>query len=274
MLNAYQRPVLAVVWNLLTFAAFAQQPTTLPEKVTILVDAVLPVPAAVVETNQPVAAGTKVFVRSASGDSVKVAYGIGEGVVKKSDTDFAERAQEAAQKAKENADRLKAQANESRLPMTYELQAAPLSKASSREAECREIAQREYPGDARMEEYIYKQQLAASRYMETVNDPDVKTIALREYPGDFSMQKYVYDQQSSAKRYMASAATESEVKQIALREYPNDYSMQKYVYDQQLSAKKYLQTVTDSGHKQRAAREYPNDYSLQKYVYDQLSSGR
>ena len=73
-----------------------------------------------------------------------------------------------------------------------------VGNAAASEAECREIARREYPDDARMQQYVYNQQMSADRYMATVTDADVKQIALREHPHDFSMQKYVYDQQVAA----------------------------------------------------------------------------
>jgi hypothetical protein len=103
--------------------------------------------------------------------------------------------------------------------------------AYASEAKCREIARREYPNDAQMQQFTYNQQIAAYRYMQSVRDADAKAIALREYPENFVMQKFTYDQQSAAKRYMATVG-DAQVKQIALREYPNDYAMQKFTYDQ------------------------------------------
>ena len=76
-----------------------------------------------------------------------------------------------------------------------------VSPCLGNEAKCRQIAQREYPNDPKMQNYVHNKQISAARYMATVTDQDVKNIALREYPEDFSMQKYVYDKQSSAKRY-------------------------------------------------------------------------
>ena len=76
--------------------------------------------------------------------------------------------------------------------------------ADSIEAEILEIAKREYPNDAEMRDYIYKQQFTAYNYIQTVGDEEVLEIAKREYPHDYSMQKYTYDQQVSAKRYMGS----------------------------------------------------------------------
>ena len=153
--------------------------------------------------------------------------------------------------------------------MTIAIALCTATLSSAQEAKCREIAQREYPSDRQMQEYVYKQQSAAARYMATVSDQDVKKIALREYPEDFSMQKYTYDQQSSAKRYM-STVSDSELKSISLREYPSDYTMQKYTYDQQYSAKQYMSSMPNDMAKQKARREYPNDYTMQKYTYDNM----
>jgi hypothetical protein len=77
--------------------ALAQQ-QVLPEKVTMLVDVNFPVPAAVNEAVQPVAAGTEVTVKSISGDKIRVAHGLGESMVAITDTDFAERTERAHEK--------------------------------------------------------------------------------------------------------------------------------------------------------------------------------
>jgi hypothetical protein len=146
-------------------------------------------------------------------------------------------------------------------------QQASAEKSSGIEVEIRSIAAKEYPTDKDMQDYIYKNQMTAHRYMSSVSDKEVKGIALQEYPADYSMQKYVYDNQASDKRYMA-ALTDHEVKGIALGEYPLDYSMQKYVYDKQLSAKQYMNAQADSPKKRAAIAEYPNDYSMQQYLYD------
>jgi hypothetical protein len=249
----------------------SQEPQVLPQQITLLTQAMLPVPAAVVESVQPVKAGTKVNVKSVKGEKVNVVYGLGEGMVDIASTDFVERAKEA-QEAAEEAEKIRA-ANPERTALSPMAQAMTAPEARSDEARCREIALHEYPNDIRMQKYIFQQQLAASRYMRTVSDQETKNISLREYPENFSMQKYIYDQQSSGKRYMSSSVSDSEVRQIALREYPSDFSMQKYVYDQQLSAKQYLESIPDSAAKRQARREYPSDYSMQKYVYDQSNSG-
>jgi len=66
--------------------------------------------------------------------------------------------------------------------------------ASGSEAKCRQIAQREYPNDARMQQFIFDKQIAAFQYMTTTaTDRDACAIALREHPEDFSMQKFTYD---------------------------------------------------------------------------------
>ena len=93
-----------------------------------------------------------------------------------------------------------------------------ISSLVGNESKCKDIARREYPNDARMQEYTYKKQLAAYRYIKTTaKDSDVMKIALHEYPNDYSMQKYTYDKQSAAKRYMAKV-TDREVKEFALYE--------------------------------------------------------
>ena len=103
------------------------------------------------------------------------------------------------------------------------------------EDEIRALAHQEYPDDARMQTYVYKKQLAAYRYLLSVQDQEVKQIALREYPSDYAMQKYVYDKQLAAKQYMTSQP-DSSARSRARREHPRDYAMQKYVYDKILSA--------------------------------------
>ncbi len=75
----------------LTSVASGQQSMAHPEKVTLLVDAELPVVAAVIPSVQPVKAGTEVSVKSAQDGKVKVAYGLGEGWVNIESTDFAKR---------------------------------------------------------------------------------------------------------------------------------------------------------------------------------------
>ena len=142
-------------------------------------------------------------------------------------------------------------------------------KATRIRAEIREFSKRKYPNDYKMQQYIYKKQMAAYRYMLNVTDSEVKKIAVRKYPNDYSMQKYTYDKQLSAKRYMRTVE-DMEIKQISIRKYATDYSMQKYTYDKQLSAKHYMKTVASSNAKLKAQRKYPNDYSMQKYTYEKI----
>ena len=67
------------------------------------------------------------------------------------------------------------------------------SYSQSIESKIREFAKNEYPNDIDMQNYIYKQQMSAYRYMLTVTDNEVKQIAYREYPNDYSMQQYIYN---------------------------------------------------------------------------------
>lgn len=85
--------VLAAVVPLFSQLANAKVSGPLPEKVTLLVDSELPVPFAVVDSFQPVRAGTEVNVKGVSGGQVRIAYGVGEGLVSMQHTDFAERAE-------------------------------------------------------------------------------------------------------------------------------------------------------------------------------------
>jgi hypothetical protein len=118
-------------------------------------------------------------------------------------------------------------------PLKSTAPGASRSTEEASDAACREIAQREYPNDARMQEYVYNKQFAAMRYMRTVTDEEVRKIALREYPYDFSMQKFIYDKQLAAKDYMNTRPS-SPAKSSAQHQYPYDYSMQKYIYDRSL----------------------------------------
>jgi hypothetical protein len=82
----------------------------------------------------------------------------------------------------------------------------PTEKAENFEAQCRAIAKREWPDDFTMQRFVYNQQLAAARYMQSSNvtDAAVKATAIREWPNDFTMQRFVYNQQVAAKTYMKS----------------------------------------------------------------------
>jgi hypothetical protein len=98
--------ILAAVSAAFLSHSAAQQLDVLPAKITIFVDASLPVPFAVVPALQPVKAGSEVLVRSVQGDKVKIAYGVGEGLVDISSTDFikqAEAARAAAAKIRASA---------------------------------------------------------------------------------------------------------------------------------------------------------------------------
>jgi hypothetical protein len=84
---------------------------------------------------------------------------------------------------------------------------ASASFSQSIEYKIREIARYEYPNDSEMQDYIYKQQISANKYMLTVTDSEVKQIVVREYPNDYSMQQYTYNNQLAAKNYMKSVTT-------------------------------------------------------------------
>lgn len=93
---------------MLPFAAKGEQSDIYPKTVTLKTDVALPVPFAVVDSMVPAKAGMEVTVKSVHGDRLKVAYGVGEGLVPIADTDFAARlpqaqkdAEEARQKAQE-----------------------------------------------------------------------------------------------------------------------------------------------------------------------------
>jgi hypothetical protein len=77
---------------------------------------------------------------------------------------------------------------------------------TSLEAQCRNIAKQNWPDDFTMQKYVYNQQLAAARYMQSSNvtDAEVKAKAISQWPNDFTMQRYVYNQQVKAKSYMKS----------------------------------------------------------------------
>ena len=92
----------------------------------------------------------------------------------------------------------------------------------------------------------------------------IRDYAKKEYPDDADMQDYVYRQQMSAYRYML-AATDEEVERIAVREYPEDYSMQQYIYKRQISAKQNTQPATNSAAKPTAERDDPVDDPIKDY---------
>ena len=145
-----------------------------------------------------------------------------------------------------------------------------VSKVRAIEGEIQEFAKREYPEDAQMQDFVYKKQISAFRYLGKVKDSDSLKFAQREYPEDYSMQKFTYDKQMAAKRYIQTVG-DNELKSFSARQYPQDYSMQKFTYDKQLAAKMYMSSVDNEAAKAKAARQYPKDYSMQKFTYDKLA---
>ena len=142
-----------------------------------------------------------------------------------------------------------------------------VSKTRDFESEIQDFAKREYPDDKRMQNFVYKKQAAALRYLGTVTDGEALKFAQREYPEDYAMQKFTYDKQTAAKRYIQSVSDE-ELKAFSAREYPQDFAMQKFTYDKQFSAKTYMSSADNKAVKARAEREWPRDYAMQKYTYD------
>lgn len=134
-------------------------------------------------------------------------------------------------------------------------------------AKIKRFAKKEYPEDKEMQDYIYKKQLEAFLYMESVADKEIKDFAIQEYKNDYDMQQHIYDKNIVAKKYMDSV-TDNEIKEIAIKDYPVDYDMQKHVYDKQVSAKKLMTEIEDSPAKEYAVNEYPNDYDMQVYIYE------
>lgn len=74
--------------------AHGQPGLTFPAKVTLLLDVELPIPFSVTDAVQPVKAGSEVSVIKKADDSIKISYGLGEGFVPFSHTDFAEQAKQ------------------------------------------------------------------------------------------------------------------------------------------------------------------------------------
>lgn len=132
---------------------------------------------------------------------------------------------------------------------------------------CREIALHEYPNNPRMAEFVFRQQMAASRYMAAVNDESVKAFAEREHPKNYSMQQFEYDRQVAAKRYMGTVS-DADVRTFAVREHPKNFAMQQFEYDRQLAAKQFITALPDSAAKRAALSEYPNNYCMQQFVYE------
>jgi len=104
------------------------------------------------------------------------------------------------------------------------------SSSKSIKSEIRERAIHKYPDDFEAQKYIYKEELAAYNYMETVGDHQIKEFVNKHYPANYSMQKYIYNKQLEAKKYMESVSDHS-AKEQAIKKYPKDYSTQKYIYD-------------------------------------------
>lgn len=86
-------------------------------------------------------------------------------------------------------------------------------------SEMQEFVELKYPNDTRMQQFTYKQQLVAYKYLEKAKDADAKDFAERAYPEDYAMQKFTYDQQAAAKRYIQSIDDE-ELKTFSMRAYP------------------------------------------------------
>jgi len=42
-------------------------------------------------------------------------------------------------------------------------------------------AKKEYPNDIKMQQYVYRKQLSAYNYMNTVNDQEIKNMSTSEY---------------------------------------------------------------------------------------------
>jgi hypothetical protein len=116
----------------------------------------------------------------------------------------------------------------------------PRSKSNVTEIEIRELARSIYPNDNDTQNYIFKQQLAAYKFMQIVEDFEVKKIVIKQYPRNYSMQQYIYNEQLSAKNYM-NIATNETAKEEAIRKYPHDYSVQKYIYDNIIENESKLQ---------------------------------
>lgn len=104
------------------------------------------------------------------------------------------------------------------------------SSKPSIESEIREMAYQEYPDNVDTQNYIYKEQLNAYKFLQKVEDPAIKDIAVKNYPSNYLMQRHTYNQQISAKKYLQSAENDA-AKTEAQRQYPKDYVAQKYIYD-------------------------------------------
>ena len=135
-------------------------------------------------------------------------------------------------------------------------------------AKIKRFAKKEYPDDKEMRDYVFKNQVEAYLYMESVSDKELKGFAISEYKNDYDMQKHIYDNNVVAKKYMTTV-TDTKIKRIAKEDYSEDYEMQQYVYDQQVSAKKEIAKIPNSLSKRNAINEFPNDYEMQVHIYEE-----
>ncbi len=85
-----------------------------------------------------------------------------------------------------------------------------------------------------MRDCIYKNQVLAILYMETVTDKELEKYAINQYKNDYCLQQHIYGRSVVSKNYMASVQ-DSEIKNIALKNYPLDYDMQIYSYEKLIS---------------------------------------
>lgn len=92
------------------------------------------------------------------------------------------------------------------------------------------IASKLYPENNKMQNYIVKKQLSAYKYIQTLNDIEIKELVIQKYPANYTMQQHIYQQQLSAKNYMKTAIN-TETRIEAEKRYPYDYFAQKFVYD-------------------------------------------
>lgn len=86
--------------------------------------------------------------------------------------------------------------------------ASPAATVSSKEenkevfAQIKAKAQKEYPDDYVMQDFVYEQQVEAYHFMKIVPASSIKSKAIKEHPDDYVMQKFVYEQQTEAKAEM------------------------------------------------------------------------
>jgi hypothetical protein len=113
-----------VLTVMLSFPSRSEQSGIYPKAVTHKTDVELPVPFAVAESIVPAKAGAEVTVKSVHGDQVKVAYGLGEGLVPIAATDFAARLPQA-QKDAEDARRKLQEAERARATREATVQSEP-----------------------------------------------------------------------------------------------------------------------------------------------------